>query len=115
MKNDILENMKKANVWDAALDALSNPYRRQLLVALLDHNPQDDSNRDPLHVVSDAEEPDVLQTELVHHHLPKLEELGYIEWDRETNEIKKGPDWEEISPLLELIENHRDELPEDWL
>lgn len=100
---------------DGLFEALSDPYRRQLLVALLDHNPQDDADRDPLNVVSDDLEPEVLQQALVHNHLPKLEELGFIAWDRGTNEISKGPEWDAIAPLLVLIHDHRDELPKGWL
>jgi hypothetical protein len=103
------------NSFDENLRTLANSYRRQLLVALLEHNPQEDDDRDPLDVVADSDEPDVLETELVHRHLPRLEEMGYIVWNRETNEISRGPKWAEIAPLLELIHNHRDELPANWL
>jgi hypothetical protein len=99
-----------------ALNALSNPYRRQLLLALRNHNPQDADDTDPLNVAADRpEDVEALQTELFHVHLPKLAEMGFIEWDQETNEISKGPRWDEIAPLLRLISNHRDELPKDWL
>ena len=54
-------------------------------------------------------------TELFHIHLPKLEEMGYITWDQNTNQISKGPKWDEIAPLLQLIYNHQDELPDKWL
>jgi hypothetical protein len=84
-------------------------------VALLNHNPQDDDDRDPLNIVADDIEPEVLEIELVHNHLPKLEDMGFISWDRTANEISKGPNWEEIAPLLKLIHDHQDELPEDWL
>lgn len=57
----------------------------------------------------------VLQTELVHNHLPKLESLGYVRWDRETGEVSKGPNWGEIEPLLRLLRDHEGELPDDWL
>ncbi|MCU4751846.1 ArsR family transcriptional regulator [Halobacteria archaeon AArc-curdl1] len=67
--------------------ALANPYRRELLVAMLEHNPQDDDNRDPLGLLDETEVPDVLESELVHNHLPKLEEMGYITWNRETGEL----------------------------
>lgn len=100
---------------DSFFEAFSDPYRRQLLLALVDHNPQDDDDRDPLNLISEDIEPDVLETELFHAHLPKLEDMGYIRWDRDTNEISKGPDWDEIAPLLALIHDHQDELPEDWL
>jgi hypothetical protein len=101
--------------WGEMLSALSNPYRRQLLVALLEHNPQDGDDRDPLDILSVTEEPEVLETELVHTHLPKLDDMGFITWNRETNQISKGPRWEEIAPLLELVYAHQDELPEGFL
>jgi len=100
---------------DDVLDALSNPYRRQLLVALLEHNPQKDNDRDPLELLSETEEAEVLEMELVHMHLPKLENMGYISWDRTTNEISKGPEWDSIASILKLIHNHQDELPKEWL
>ena len=97
-------------------DALANPYRRQLLVALLHHNPQDDEDADPLSVVAEREDDvQVLQSEMVHRHLPKLEELGFITWDRDENTISRGPRWDDIAPILRLIESHRDELPQGWL
>jgi hypothetical protein len=100
---------------DEMLDALSHSYRRQLLVALLEHNPQDDDDRDPLKLLSEGEEAKVLEMELMHVHLPKLEDMGYISWDRTTNEISKGPNWDDIAPLLKLIHDHQDELPDGWL
>lgn len=103
------------SISDDLFVALSNSYRRQLLVALLEHNPQDDYDRDPLNIVSEDVEPEVLELSLYHRHLPKLEQMGFVTWDRETNEIRKGPDWNEIEPLLTLMYDHRDELPEDWL
>lgn len=57
---------------------------------------------------------DEAKAALVHNHLPKLEEAGYIKWDRESGTIEKGPEFDEIEPLLELIEEHSDELPHDW-
>jgi hypothetical protein len=49
----------KQEDFDTALSALADPYRRQLLVALLAHNPQDDDDRDPLDLVAKEGEPDV--------------------------------------------------------
>lgn len=98
-----------------ALEALSDRYRRELLLALMRENPQDDDDRDPLDIIDPPQEPDVLETELFHSHLPKLESMGYITWDRETGEIATGPDWEDIEPVIALIDDHRDELPGGWL
>lgn len=106
---------KQERQFTRSLSALANPYRRQLLLALLDHNPQDDDDRDPLDIAAGDEEPEVLETELVHTHLPKLTDMGYITWDRTDNTISRGPEWEQIAPLLELINENRDELPDGWL
>ncbi|WP_283402501.1 hypothetical protein [Halorubrum sp. DM2] len=106
---------KDTSQWGAIFDALSNPYRHQPLVALLRHNPQDDEDPDPLDLVGEADENvEQLQMGMYHSHLPKLADLGFIEWDPDENEIRKGPRWDDIAPLLRLIEDHQDELPDGW-
>lgn len=107
--------MKESSRVDDLFEALSNPYRRQLLVALVDHNPQHDGDPDPLDLVSDDVEHGVLEIHLFHSHLPKLEEMGFITWDRRTREISKGPNWADIEPLITLIHDHQEELPDGWL
>lgn len=104
-----------AENFDQVLSALSHPYRRELLVALTAHNPQDDDDIDPLGLLENGGEASALEVDLVHNHLPKLEEMGYITWDYDTGEISKGPDWDEIVPLIELIHDNREELPDGWL
>lgn len=107
--------MSPASDLRTALRVLQAPYRRQLLIAMSNENPQDDEDRDPLDIVAPEDEPDVLETELVHNHLPMLEDEGYIKWDKDDNKITKGPNWDEIEPLIELLDEHRDELPDGWL
>lgn len=99
---------------DDCLDALGHVQRRKLLRALLVHNPQDDDSTriDPNE--SNGEELERLVA-MKHVHLPKLEDYGYISWDRDTNEVSKGPDFDEIRPLLEVLADHEEELPEGWL
>lgn len=60
-------------------------------------------------------DPEDIEQELMRVHLPELENAGYIEWDRTTGEISRGPNFDEIEPLLDLIAEHRDELPPDWI
>ena len=106
---------EKGESWYHSLEALKHPYRRQLLVAMLAQNPQDDDDVDPLDVVEySAADAERLQVALRHQHLPKLEQRGYITWDRQTGAISKGPNWDEIAPLLTLIDDHSDELPAGW-
>ena len=101
---------------DALLDILANKYRRRVLVSLLDHNPQDDDDPQmPADVKLADEDLETLRIHMTHTHLPKLEDAGFIEWDRDTNEVRRGPRFDEIRPLLELMENHADELPGGWL
>ena len=101
---------------DTILNVLENQYRRRVLITLLEHNPQD---ADDLKIPSDSELADedleTLRIYMTHTHLPKLEESGFIEGNRDTNSIRKGPNFDEIRPLLELLQNHADELPDDWL
>jgi hypothetical protein len=51
---------------------------------------------------------------LQHCHLPKLADHGYVDWDRDTDELSRGPQFEEVDALLELFEDHADELPFNW-
>ncbi len=100
--------------FDMMVDALANVQRRKLLVALLEHNPQDD---DPVVIADSESESDAVKRllSMQHVHLPKLVEYGFIEWNKDTHEVMKGPNFDEIRPLLELLDNHEDELPADWL
>ena len=101
---------------DRFLDVLANKYRRRLLVALLEHNPQDDEDPQiPDDVGITDEDLDDLMMQMSHVHLPKLEEAGFIEWDRDTNAVRKGANFGEIRPLLELMRDHADELPDEWI
>lgn len=100
--------------FDEALDALAHVQRRKLLVALLDHNPQNDTPELDLDSADDSDTVERL-IEMEHVHLPKLVEYEFIEWDREKNEVAKGPKFDEIRPLLELLTDHVEELPDDWL
>lgn len=115
-----MDSSLSAATLDRVLDALGHRYRRRLLVALLDHNPQSDADaqdaEETLETVAgqDADET-AIETALVHNHLPKLEEFGYITWDQDDGTISKGPNWDEIEPVLGLLVANADELPEGWL
>ena len=95
-------------VTDAQFRALANVYRRRILVSLMDHNPQavqlGASN------APDETDDERRMIELHHIHLPKLEEYDYISWDRETQEVEKGPRFDEIEPLLAVLIENRDRL-----
>lgn len=93
---------------DGVMDALGNEYRRRLLLALREHNPQAAAD---LQGAEDALSPDTElsvdamapQARMYHAHLPKLESRGFIRWNRQDGTIEKGPKWDEIEPFLESL------------
>lgn len=110
----IMEKERTVIPFDDMVEALADVQRRKLLVALLEHNPQDDA---PVVVADSDSDADAVSrlVQMNHVHLPKLADYGFIEWDKENHEVMKGPKFDEIRPLLKLLENHEDELPPDWL
>lgn len=106
--------------FERMLDALAHPYRRQLLVALTEHDPQAaQGGLDADHALASAhggiDSENIPQGALVREHLPKLKRYGYIAQDETTREISKGPNWDEIEPLLRILQENEAELPPDWL
>ena len=98
------------------LDVIADIHRRRILVDLLDREVQTDGG-----VVVEAIEPedDSLSVSdavsLYHNHLPRLDAEGYISWDRYTNQVERGPKYDEIRPLLELLDGNADQFPGEWV
>lgn len=113
-QSDISGAMSEGVVVDPGIDrmfeTLADRYRRLILLSV---KREAVNTEDDLLLRSDSDHRET-EIALVHNHLPKLEDEGFIEWDREAGEISKGPQFDEIAPLLELMENHADELPPDW-
>jgi hypothetical protein len=103
---------------DELFEMLSHGIRRRILVTVARENPQDVDDLTTESAASDHEEDDealeLLTTQLYHTHLPKLDEAGFIDWDRDEGHITRGPRFDEIEPLLRLMNDHQDELPDDW-
>lgn len=87
---------------NTVFEMLANDHRRHLLFTLLEHNPRQEV-QEPDGVSLDGIEREQVQVEMYHMHLPKLEEVGFIRWDRDAQEVQKGPAFEEIRPLLEVL------------
>lgn len=89
---------------DTIFDALANEHRRRLLVALLDDAPRSAGRREAETVETGALKHETqVRTAMYHNHLPKLADYGYIEWNADSREIDKGPEFGEIRSLLECI------------
>jgi hypothetical protein len=103
---------------DELFEIFSHEHRRRVLVALADHNPQDEDEIVSASIAGENEASDEalehLRTELHHTHLPKLAEAGFVDWDSDADTVTRGPRFEEVEPLLGLIDDHGDELPVDW-
>lgn len=98
-------------------EALAHPYRRRLLVAMLRADRHGVAYPNPLEFapVVRRDPGKSRRIAMTHNHLPKLDDMGIVEWDRETEKLSKGPAWDEIEPLLRWMEHNRDELPDGWL
>lgn len=109
MSSDALERLLSTSGLDRAVAVLRERHRRRILLGLRAGRVTREAD-----VALRGSDPDEVESDLRSVHLPMLEEEGLIEWDRETGEIRKGPNFDEIEPLLRLIEDNEDDLPPFW-
>lgn len=88
-------------------DALRHPLRRRVLVATAAAPAE--AGVTPL-----DDETDSSLVELHHVHLPRLAEVGYVEWESDPLAVGRGPAFDEIEPLLDLLDDAQDEFAGDW-
>lgn len=100
---------------DTALTTLASRERRRLLHDLWSEERLSMHESAVVAANGSGRDLDVLQTELRHVHLPKLITAGYVDYDKLTGVVTKGSNFDEIEPLLQLMANHPDELPDGWL
>lgn len=112
---------------DEMFEALANVRRRRLLVGLLYHDPQPvpeltgedrkllGANESLLDELLDrprgSTSDDTALVQLYHVHLPMLAENGFIEWQRDAHVVTKGPQFDDLEPLLRLLDAHRVDPP----
>ncbi len=97
-------------ILDTQLSVLSNHHRRRVLLALVDNAPQTTPTGSAAMVETDGgEQPQTIAMQ--HIHLPKLADHGFIDWDQETQRVTKGPQFDEIEPLLTVLSENQDVLP----
>lgn len=99
---------------DRSFTALRHPYRRRILGLISEHNPRDEDEFSVDDLATEEDDLELLASELYNVHLPMLVESGFIEWDEDTQTIRRGPNFDEIAPLLRLMHDHQDELPDGW-
>ncbi len=86
-------------------DALADEKRRRLLFALVEENSQTDSP------IAEGVPVDTSSIEYQHCHLPKLDNYGFIEWTPSMNCVERGPQFEDIRPILLFLSENSSELP----
>lgn len=113
---------------DEAFEALADGQRRELLVEVLESGRYDvpelsdasqeiaEANRGFLReYLSTARESGAGDKELISMHLvhiPTLADDRFIEWNRDDHVVTKGPRFDELAPVLELIDESRNDRPE---
>lgn len=97
-----------------ALRTVANEHRRRLLAGLVERDTRESYTFHVSGEASNPEERNRLRTLIYHSHLPMLEDAGYVEWDRAETKLARGPQFDEIRPLIELLDEHADDLPASW-
>ena len=98
---------------DDLFTALSDRHRRRILACLL----ESDSAQQliiPEEVYRGDTDLQTLHMALFHTHLPKLSNMGFVDWNRGSHIVTPGPRFEEIGPFLEVLYDNRESLPGDW-
>lgn len=96
------------------LRALSDPTRRHILAKLRRHTPQPVIELESEALRESADEREPAHVHLYHGHLPKLDSDGFIDWDRETDTVSRGPHYDAVRPVIALLEENQEKLPADW-
>lgn len=89
---------------DPQFEALTRVERRELLFALLESDSTDEARVD-LESFATGSDRESSSVAMHHVHLPKLEAMGFVETDRDRRYVERGPDFEEIEPLLRILAN----------
>jgi hypothetical protein len=105
------ESLLAEDALDTIFECLRHPACRRVLRALPSHSPRGEA--EVPRSEADTTEADDVAIELHHVHLPKLAEAGYIEWDPATATIRRGPNFDEIAPLLDAVGDYTEDETND--
>ncbi|WP_226483265.1 hypothetical protein [Natrinema amylolyticum] len=99
--------------WNQLHEALADESRRMVIYSLLDVPKE---RRLPLPEAAQSPnvstDPETLQLQLEHHHLPKLADAGYIRWEHDPFCVQRGPCYEEVEIVFEQMIESLDQFPE---
>lgn len=95
-------------------ELLGQPVRRRLLLTVYRGNPTDLDDLRANDINVGGEDQKLVGLALNYSTIQELHDRGYINWDPETETLTRGDRFDEIAPLLQLLDDHADELPDDW-
>ena len=103
------ETRREADVLDSFAECMGHEYRRRILFSL--HQLEGgESLHVPRDVLEEEDDRDAFVVEIAHNHLPRLDELGYVSWDREAQVVEAGEGFERIEPLLDVLTDHYEQI-----
>jgi hypothetical protein len=99
--------------WNRVFEAVSAEPRRQLVVSLLDADPDDsvslpEGARNP-NVPVDAR---TLRTQLYHVHLPMLDDWGFVGWETDPLRAFRGPRFDEVAVVFDALHSAATTIPD---
>lgn len=92
---------------DQALRSMQHPLRRRILYSLLERDSEEGLTV-PGDVHRDGED-EATNLELVHRHLPMLEDCGLIHWSPSVGCVRQGPAFDDVRPLMESVREQEDD------
>lgn len=82
---------------DEIYEALASVERRHVLERLRESDSVDVAS------LTDGDDDTHVRIQYHHVHLPKLDDHGIVEWDRERNEVSRGPAFDQAERLAESL------------
>lgn len=98
---------------ERVFDALRDPIRREILATLVRGGGPTDEDAVVASIAVGMRDDQRLRIDLLHVHLPKLVQMGYVEWVP-GGAIRRGPRFEEIATVVEVLLANEDALPARW-
>lgn len=100
-----------SQIHDELFDALANEQRRRILFDLVARYPTEEP---PVYIDAPPDafgDRSAADVERYHVHLPKLDEHGFIDWNRDTNTVEPGDRFADVRPIVEQLYDLQAESP----
>jgi hypothetical protein len=114
MSQERFENGKQViERWDQVFRAIAAEPRRQLVISLSDISPEESTPLPESAVNPNVpRDPEQLRKELVHNHLPLLEEMEFVEWETDPLAASRGPRFDEVGVVFDALESAALDIPD---